>query len=247
MTVQPPRLELRLQRRVWRAAQAEGVQVHRVGNHGDLGAGHAARHDVGAQAFANGEHVVGTLDGAGLQAAGGAVTQAALVGGAVVHRGVLPERANFVHHRDAQLAPHLEGRQRIEHRRMGVDDVGLDLAGDFFQAPAQCLHQGDFAAHRQVSQQPGAARRAVKMQAIDVFFSGLGRALLGRGDVKRLPAQRALLAQQRRRAKGVAAVQRNGVVENVQDAQGHDAVATGASTTWRKKASNISSVQRGAL
>ena len=42
---------------------AKGFNVDRVGDDGDLTAGHTASHDVGTQAFADGEDVVSLPDG----------------------------------------------------------------------------------------------------------------------------------------------------------------------------------------
>ena len=66
----------------------------------------------------------------------------------MVYGGVFPKGSNFIHHRDAQLAPHLQCRQRIQHGRVGVDDVGPHLPGHRLQALAQGFHEGYFAAHR---------------------------------------------------------------------------------------------------
>ena len=63
-------------------------------------------------------------------------------------------------------------------------------------------------------------RAAVETQAVDVLDVVRGRPLLGRSQVERLPAQRTLLTQDGRSAEGVAAVQRNGVIEDVEDAHG---------------------------
>jgi hypothetical protein len=60
--------------------------------------------DVSPQAFADGEDVVDLLDGPGFKFAGGAVAQAAFVGGAVVDRSIFPESTDFIDHRDAELA-----------------------------------------------------------------------------------------------------------------------------------------------
>ena len=59
-----------------------------------------------------------------------------------------------------------------------------------------------------------------KCQPSDRLLRRLRRVVLGRGELQRLPAERALLAQDRERAERVAAVQRQRVVEDVQDAQG---------------------------
>jgi len=94
---------------------------------------------------------------------------------------------------------------------VGVDEVGLKLVDELVDAARGEAH---------LRNEPGALgrQRAVKAQAISLFHLDCREALLRRGQVKRLPAQRALLAQDGRGAEGVAAMQREGVVEDVEDA-----------------------------
>ena len=94
-----------LQRGVGRAAGFEVVDVDGVGDHRHLVGRDAARGDVAAQAFADGEHVRRLAQRVRLQPARQAVAQAAFGGGAVVDGGVFPEGAHFVDHRDAQALP----------------------------------------------------------------------------------------------------------------------------------------------
>jgi len=117
-------------------------------------------------------------------------------------------------------------------------------------------HQGHLAQARQG--RSGLDRRSpVKEQAIDRLLQHLRRGVLGAGQVKRLPAQLVLLAQDGQGAEGVPTVQRDGVVQHMQDT--HQARASAAvgmlgaatacvpSMLLRRKASNMSSVHSGEL
>ena len=96
---------------------------------------------------------------------------------------------------------------------------------------------------RQAPQQRRPRTRAVEHQPIDLLLlRGRAVVLAGR-HVDGLVAEAALLPQDRQRAERVAALQRHGVVEHVQDAQAVHRIAA----LRRMKASNISSVQSGAL
>ena len=66
----------------------------------------------------------------------------------------------------------------------------------------------EVARHREAVQDRRLRRRAEEGKALGLLHGMHVTLLLGRGQVEGLPAQRALLAQQRRRAEGVAAVQR---------------------------------------
>ena len=188
--------------------------------------------------------MVDLADGAGFEGSGGAITQAAFGGAAMIDGGVFPEGADFINDRDAEFAGDLDGRLGVEYRRVGMDDVRPDVAGDCFQPGFQLLHQGQFPADGQVGQKAGGGWGAVEAQAIHVVERGGCFALLGRGEVEGFPAQGALFAEQGGGTEGVAAVQRDGMVEDVQDAS-H--AASPASMTLRRKASNIRMVQIEAL
>ena len=98
---------------------------------------------------------------------------------------------------------------------MGVDHVGLEFPDEGFEALFGGADQPPFV-------EAGRARwwhrTAVEIEAIDLFVGRCAVALLGRREVEGLPAEGALLPQDRRGAEGVAAVQGNGVVEDVEDA-----------------------------
>ena len=112
-----------------------------------------------------------------LQCAGQAVAQAALAGGAVVHSSILPERAHFIHHRNAEAAAHGERRQRIEHRRMGMQQIGPDLPCHLLNAPFQITHHRPFTQQRHLGVPACAQRGAEKVQAVNVLFRRTGTLL----------------------------------------------------------------------
>ena len=89
------------------------------------------------------------------------------------------------------------------------------------------------------------------MPFLDVFPHCIAIFLFWARQMECFPSPGALLPQNRKGAKRVAAVERNGVIKNVEDTQAHEANAacltSVSSTTCRKKASNISKVQSGAL
>jgi len=100
---------------------------------------------------------------------------------------------------------------------MRVQHIGLQLARELLQPRLGGTHQAQLV---DAGGPRFGHRAAVEAQAIDVLDVSRYLALLGRGQVKRLPAQRTLLTQDGRSAEGVAAVQRNGVIEDVEDAHG---------------------------
>ncbi len=62
-----------------------------------------------------------------------------------------------------------------------------------------------------------------KCQPVDVLFRSSRRGMLRAREMERLPAEAALLEQDRARAEGVPALQRHRVIEHVQDAEAHRA------------------------
>src|SRR5574343_80723 len=147
------------------------------------------------------------------------MAQAAFRSAAVVDGCVFPEGADFVDDRNANPSGDLDCWQGVEHRRVGVDDVRPDVTGDCFQPGFQLLHQGQFAADGQIGQPAGGGRGAVEAQAIHVVDRCNRLSLLGRGQVKGFPTQGLLFAEQCCGAKGIAAVQRDRMIKDVQDAR----------------------------
>ena len=108
---------------------------------------------------------------------------------------------------------------------MRMDDVGLQR----FRQPKQALfdraHHREGVAAWQLRQQAGRPGRAVKVQAVGFFFGHASIDLLGAGQVIGVPAHFPLVAQDGGAAEGVAGVQRQRVVEDVEDF--HDYCAMG--------------------
>jgi len=188
--------------------------------------------------------VIDLADGPGFEGSCGTVAEAAFASAAVVYGSIFPEGADFIDDWNAQFSGHFDGWQRIEYRRVGMDDVRADFAGDFFEPGLESLHQGEFLENRQICERTFRQRCTIEAQAVD-FLERCGVfALLGRGQVEGLPAQPPLFAQQCGGTEGVATVQRDGVVEDVKRA---DHACASGSMTLRRKASYINRVQIDAL
>ena len=260
------------QRLVGRGAEAKALDVDRIGDDGHLVGGNAARGDVAAQPLADGRDVIGEGHGARLEPARQAVAHAALARGAVIDGRILPRRTHLVDHRQAILPAHPDRRQRVQHRRMGMQDVRPHLLDHLGDPPAHGRHQPQFADSRQLRSSVGVERSAEEMPVVDRLLGDRRRTLLRRSEMEGLPAAPTLLAQQGERAKRVAAMQRQRMVEDVEDAQWHStvfvlrtpALALGAAQVAhagtdrangpasepiavRRNASNISNVHRGEL
>ena len=57
----------------------------------------------------------------------------------------------------------------------------------------------------------------MKPESINVFFELPRRLMFRAGDMRGFPAQPALVRQDRQSPEGIAALQRNGVIENMED------------------------------
>lgn len=97
---------------------------------------------------------------------------------------------------------------------MGKEDVGLDFGNDLVQPRFRRCHLGVFAQHRQAGT---ADRRRTVGPSIDEFLRLIRLGMKWSGQMMRFPAQAALFGQQRQAAERIAALQRDGMVEDVQD------------------------------
>src|SRR5450432_4180786 len=150
-----------------------------------------------------------------------AIACSPLAGRPVIGRRVLPKSADFVDDRDAEASPDPQRRQRIEDRRVSMQDVGTYRARHFFETPRRCAHLRHFPDAGQAVKRAWFPRRSVEMKTVDVFFQCAGHGMLRTRHMERLPAQAPLLAQDRTRAERVAALERDRMVENMQDAKAH--------------------------
>ena len=123
-----------------------------------------------AQPLADGGYRIRVAEHSGLQRPGGAVAQAALAAGAVVHRRVFPEGSALVDHGQAQLSPGPQGGQAIERRRVGMEDVRPLAGGHLDDAAGQGLHHCPLAQQRQPVERVAAGGGAVEAQAVHLFF-----------------------------------------------------------------------------
>src|SRR6185436_1331823 len=131
-------------------------------------------------------------------------------------RGVFPAGAHLVHDRLAET----EGRKRIQARRMRVNQVGLRCRDHDSQPAPQLTNDIELIQDGQGCKPPAAGIHALKLETFDCLGLRRARAVLWTGDLLRLQAERALLAQDRLAAKRVAALHGQRMIQNVKDA--HD-------------------------
>ena len=174
--VQP---ELLAQRRIGHAADGEFLDVHRVGDDRDLCRPGCRAPTISRRSPS--QIVVTASARCSAQvssAAAQAVAQAAFARGAVIDRGVLPERPHLVDHRDAQPPADPQRGHRVQHRRVRVQDVRPHAPRDLLDAVGDLAHQLDLRQARHALQDPARGRRAVEVPAVDVLLARRRRPLL---------------------------------------------------------------------
>jgi hypothetical protein len=145
------------------------------------------------------------------------IARPALAPGPVADRRILPKGADFVYHWNTQLFPNAERRQRIEHRRMRVQQIGLPLLDQRFGPRGERPDLAPFAERRR----RGCDRRGtMKSQPVDGLDRGTRDRVAHAGNARNVPALRDLRLHQRAGAKRVAAMRGQAVIEDVKYA-GH--------------------------
>ena len=131
--------------------------------------------------------------------------------GAVADRGVLPEGADLVDQRQAVAARGAQRGEAAQRRRMGVEHVGPPLLDERADRVGQ---RGDLAPF---ARQAGHAAGAVEGEAFGLLDGGSVGVVPQAGDRLDLEPVGLLRLEDRPRAEGVAAVQRQRVVEDVKN------------------------------
>src|SRR5574340_1275395 len=101
-----------------------------------------------------------------------------------------------------------------------MQNMGPYVLDDLLDAVGGFTHQLDLCESRNTFKQPARRQRAIEMPAVHLFFVSRHQPLFRAGKMERFPAQRSLLLEDRQCAESVAAVQRNRMIENMQDAHG---------------------------
>jgi hypothetical protein len=169
--------------------------------------------------FADGDDGIGLAEGVVVELAGRAIAQRAFGVRLVADRGVFPEGADLVNRRNAQRLAGPGGGDRVERRRVGVDEVGLLVRGDMADAARGGAHQRDLADGGPAGQRRGDGRGAVKGEAVGLFIGRAGHIVFRGGEMDRFPAHPTLRRQKREAAHRIATHQRDRVVEDVKNFQ----------------------------
>src|SRR6516162_10754968 len=110
-----------------------------------------------------------------------------------------------------------DSRQRVEGRRVGVKDPGSYLFDDIVESPVQVADDLQLAKPRQLRSKTSWHWRAQEFPGADPLARGPGRIMLATRQQHGLPTQRPLLIDDAERAKHIAALQRQRMVEDVQN------------------------------
>ncbi len=207
--------QLRGQRRVAIDRRTELVHIDPIGRNHDLVSVHAARDQVAAQPFADHRHGVGRAHRMGFKLAGQPIARIALHSCAVADRRILPESADFVDHGQAVALGHALRRDRVQHRRMGMNHVRPPFPHQRVDRIGMGRYVAPFANQRIAAGR--FARRAVEGQAVDHLLLRPLRRMAVAGDAAHLPPPGHLRAQDRTGAKGIAAMERQTVVQDMEN------------------------------
>jgi len=212
-------LQIIRQRRLARGSLSEQVQVDPVGAEHDLVGGHAAQHQIVLQALADRDDGIGPGNDVILQRAGQPVFQVAFGAGAVADGGILPEGADFIDHRNAQPPCGDQRGLAVQRGRMGVKQIGPPLSRQRHDGIGQ---QIDFAPFPQPRWAARRAARAMKSQPFGLFDIRARRNVAQAGDPAHFQPHRLLRFQDRAGAKGIAAVHRQRMIEDMENARHGD-------------------------
>ena len=192
-------------------------EIHGVGRNADLLGRESAPDKIAAQPLADREHCIDAFDDKVLQGARQAVLGGPFGAGPIADRRILPEGAGFVHHRDAELLPGADRREPAQRGRMGMQHVGAPVFRQSHDGIGMARNFAPFGEQRRATSRSCAT---MKMQAFAGFF---GRSLGGvarAGNPAHIQPVGQLRAHDRLGAKGIAAVERQRMVEDMEYAHG---------------------------
>src|SRR6266702_3852813 len=109
---------------------------------------------------------------------------------------------------------------------MRMQELRSDALCDVFQPARERAHHRELRQTRQSAQALAVMRCAQEMPSVHGLVELLAAALLRPGEMGRLPSQPSLLLQYRQRAERVSAVQRQRMVEDVEEAHGVPAASS---------------------
>ena len=200
------------QRGVARRRRAEQRQVDPVHHQVQAIVGKAARYQIVAQPLADREDRIGPRHHPVFERPGQPVFQRSNPAHAIAHRRIFPEGADLVDHRNAQPPPGTKRGHAAQGGRMGVENIGPPFLCQRHDRLRQPLDLAPFGQPRRAAR---AATGAVEDQPLGHFdIRPLGQ-MAQAGDAAHLETQHPLRLHDRAGAEGVAAVQRQRMIEHV--------------------------------
>ena len=100
---------------------------------------------------------------------------------------------------------------------MSMENIRLDLFDNLVQPVFRISDQHQLLRHRQAGKRTIHRGCAKKRPAIDLLLRNIRTRMFGRGQVEGFPAERALLLQDGQGPEGVAALQRDRMVQDVEN------------------------------
>src|SRR4029077_8959068 len=108
-------------------------------------------------------------------------------------------------------------RQRIEYRGVGVQDLRADLIDHLVEPSVEIPDNLQLTKPGQFGGEPGRHRSPQKLPCSDLLPRGSRRIMLAAREQHRFPAQRPLLVDDAEGPIDISAVQRQRMVENMQN------------------------------
>src|SRR5436190_22293915 len=127
---------------------------------------------------------------------------------AVTCRRVLPKGTYFINDRDRMPSAGTNSRQRVEDRRVRVQDLRANFPDHLIEPPIEVADELQLANPRQPGGEPGRHPGPQKLPFADPLSRRSRRVMLAAGQQHRLPAQRPLLVDNAERAIDIAALER---------------------------------------
>src|SRR5204863_4779482 len=128
-------------------------------------------------------------------------------------RRVLPKGTYFINDRDRMPPAGTNSRQRVEDRRVRVQDLRANLPDDLLEPPVEIADDRQLTKPRQPRGEPSRHPGPQKLPFADALSRWSRRVMLAAGQQHRLPAKCPLVVNNTKGAIDIAALERQRMVE----------------------------------